>query len=261
MMKKFPVLPDYPVIDAHMHPYIASDRSFNFSIPESYEEFFSVQHSAGIGLSCGSFNIAGAGKDPELLTLCNAKVMEIHKLYPGNFYPGVNVSPLLPELSCQFIEEFYRAGFRWIGELAYYVMGYEKYDLPGMKMILDLAGELKMPVNLHPSTPDDLDGLMSKFPKVDFVIAHPENSGGIKGTYQLAQKHSNMYVDLSGSGLFRMGMLRSGVDLLGAERILFGTDYPICNPAMNVAGVRFEALSETEEKLIFRDNFLRLTAN
>lgn len=257
-MRHFPVLPDYPVIDAHMHPYIAQDRKFNFDIPETFEEFFAVQRAAGIGLSCGSFNIAGAGKDPELLKVCNSKVLEIHRQYPESFYPGVNVSPLLPELSCQLMEEFHRKGFRWIGELAYYVMGYEKYSLPGMNMILDLAEDLDMTLNLHPSTPDDLDELMSAFPAVRFVIAHPENSAGITGTYQLAQKHPNMYIDLSGSGLFRLGMLRRGVELLGAERILFGTDFPICNPAMNVAGVRFEALSAADEKLILHDNFLNL---
>ena len=60
---------------------------------------------------------------------------------------------------------------------------------------------------------------------------------------------------------FRMNMLRKGVDLLGAERILFGTDYPICNPGMNVAAVLFEDLTETETKLILHDNFLRLTGS
>ena len=258
-MKQFPVLPDYPVIDAHMHPYLAHDRNFNFAVPADFEEFFAIQQAAGIGLSCGTYNLAGAGKDPELLAACNSRVLEIHRAYPEQFYPGVNISPLLPEESCRFIEEFYRAGFRWIGELGYYVMGYEKYSLPGMNMILDLAENLDMTVNLHPSNLDDLEELLSNFPKVRIVIAHPESCGGINNIYKLAQKHSNMYIDLSGSGLFRMGMLRRGVDLLGAERILFGTDYPICNPAMNVAGVRFESLTEDEEKLILRDNFLNLT--
>ena len=77
--------------------------------------------------------------------------------------------------------------------------------------------------------------------------------------YQLAQKHENMFLDLSGSGLFRMGMLRRGVDVMGSERILFGTDYPICNPAMNVAGVLFEDLSEVERQNILYRNFLKLT--
>ena len=258
-MKHFFELPDYPIIDAHMHPYLAKDRNFAFHVPEDFNEFFTVQARAGIQLSCGSFNISGGGTDPEKLRLCNEKVLETWRQYPNSFYPGVNVSPMLPELSCQEIERFHALGLRWIGELAWYFMGYEKYDLPGMQPVCDLAQQLDMPICLHPSTYDDLDSLLSQFPKVKFVIAHPESPWGIPKMYELAQKHPNMYLDLSGSGLFRMNMLRKGVDLLGAERILFGTDYPICNPGMNVAAVLFEDLTESETKLILHDNFLRLT--
>lgn len=259
MKKSFPVKPDHPVIDAHMHPYLAHDRNFAFHVPETFEEFFSVQQSAGITFSCGSFNIPGAGKDPEKLLLCNQKVLDVQEKYPAHFYPGCNVSPLLPKESCAEMEKFHARGFRWIGELAAYIMGYEKYSLPGMKMILDLAANLDMPVTLHPSTLDDLDQLLKDFPKTKIVIAHPESSWGISAMYQLAAKHENMFIDLSGSGLFRMGMLRRGVDVMGSERILFGTDYPICNPAMNVAGVLFEDLSEVERQNILYRNFLKLT--
>ena len=257
-MKNFPVLPDYPVIDAHMHPYLSGDRNFAFKVPDDFSGFFAVQQAAGIKLSCGSFNQADGGKDPEKLQQCNQRVLAVRQQHPESFYPGVNDSPLLPELSCSLIEDFYRQGFRWVGELAWYVMGYEKYFLPGMKMICDLAGSLDMPVNLHPSSLEDLDELLGAFPRTRFVIAHPEGPYGISGTYQLARKHDNMFLDLSGSGLFRMGMLRRGVDIMGSERILFGTDYPICNPAMNVAGVLFEDLNAVEKKNILHDNFLNL---
>ena len=259
MTESFLQKPAYPVIDAHMHPYLAHDRNFAFHVPETFEEFFSVQKSAGIALSCGSFNIAGAGKDPEKLRLCNKKVLDVQQKFPEYFYPGCNVSPLLPGESCAEIEKFHALGFHWIGELAAYVMGYEKYCLPGMKMILDLAANLDMPVTLHPSTLEDLDQLLEAFPKTKIVIAHPESSRGITAMYQLAAKHENMFLDLSGSGLFRMGMLRCGVDVMGSERILFGTDYPICNPAMNVAGVLFENLSGPEKENILYRNFLKLT--
>lgn len=249
----------HPVIDAHMHPYLMNDRNFAFHVPETFEEFFATQQRAGINFSCGSFNISGAGSDPEKLILCNRKVLDVQKKYPEYFYPGCNVSPLLPEESCAEIEKFHAQGFYWIGELAAYVMGYEKYYLPGMKMILDLAASKDMPVTLHPSTVDDLDQLLQNFPKAEIVIAHPESLGSITVMYQLAAKHENMFLDLSGSGLFRMGMLRRGVDIMGSERILFGTDYPICDPAMNVAGVLFENLSDIERENIFCRNFLNLT--
>ena len=258
-MDNLSFIPEYPVIDCHMHPYLCSDRKFDFQVPESYSEFFSVQAAAGIKLSCGSFNERGAGLEAEKLYKCNERVLTVHREYSDSFYPGVNISPLLPEESCSEMEKFHRAGFNWVGEIAWYVMGYEKYSLPGMDLICDLAENLDMVINLHPSSLEDMDKLIGRFPKVNFVIAHPESSWGVIPTYELAVKHPNMYLDLSGSGLFRMGMLRKGIDMLGKERILFGTDYPICNPAMNVAGVMFEKLSGDECRAVFRDNFLNMT--
>ena len=259
MSEIFPMI-DHPVIDAHMHPYLARHKKdFPFALPESYRELFAEERRAGIGLCCGSFNAPGAGKDPGRLRECNEIVLAVHREYPDEFCPGCNVSPLLPQASCAEIERFFRMGSRWIGEVAWYVMGYDRYDLPGMHEILELAGKLRMTVNLHPSTAEDMDALMTKFPEVNFVIAHPESFGSISDTYELALRHPNMFIDLSGSGLFRRGMLRRGVDMLGRERILFGTDFPVCSAGMNVAGVCFEPLTPEERKAILHDNFLRLT--
>ena len=78
-------------------------------------------------------------------------------------------------------------------------------------------------------------------------------------SYGLAEKHPNAYFDLSGNGLSRWHMLRWGIDRIGKERFLFGTDYPVVNPYMFMAGVFSEQLSYDERKAIFHDNFLRLT--
>jgi len=66
-------------------------------------------------------------------------------------------------------------------------------------------------------------------------------------------------MDLSGTGLFRWNMLKYGVDLCGADRFLFGSDFPICSPGMNLYGVLSENLTDAECRLIFSENFKRLT--
>ena len=53
-------------------------------------------------------------------------------------------------------------------------------------------------------------------------------------------------------------MIREAVRRVGAERILFGTDYPIQNPGMYVEAVRFEHISEAERALIFYGNAERI---
>ena len=251
-------LPDYAIIDAHMHPYLARHRNFPFDIPESYEEFFAEQRRAGIGICCGSFNIRNDGSDFSVIKECNRQVLEIHASYKDSFLPGVNVHPNFPEESCAEIQRFYDLGFRWIGEVAGYVMNYQTYFREGFMPIFELAQDLDMVLNVHPSTLEDVSLIVSNFPKLKLVVAHPE-ALRITECYRLAQEHDNLYFDLSGSGLARWGMLKKGVQLIGAERFIFGTDFPLINPGMYVAGVLFEHLNERERKLILHDNFLNLT--
>ncbi len=53
-------------------------------------------------------------------------------------------------------------------------------------------------------------------------------------------------------------MLRYGIDTAGMDKILFGSDFPICNPSMNLQAVFFEHLTETELKAVLSGNFKRL---
>ena len=105
---------------------------------------------------------------------------------------------------------------------------------------------------------EDTCNLAKNFPRLKIVVAHPDN-GGVMANYQAAEKYSNIYFDLSGRGLFRWGMLKKGVKMLGPDRLLFGTDFPVINAGMHTAGVLFEHISEKDRKMVFRENFLNLT--
>ena len=72
------------------------------------------------------------------------------------------------------------------------------------------------------------------------------------------KKYPNLYLDISGTGLFRYGLLASAVKTVGAGRILFGTDYPICNPRMYVEAVLGEHISQKEKEDILFGNAQRI---
>ena len=255
---KLPETPEYGIIDAHMHPYLAEHRNFPFRVPVTYDEYFAEQRRAGIVLSCGAFNIRNDGSDFAVLEECNRRVLEVNRSYPKEFLPGVNIHPNFPEESCREVQKFYDLGFRWVGEIAWYVMGYREYATPGMFQILELVQSLGMVLSIHPSTLEDEATLAKNFPHLPIVIAHP-GTNDITVNYEMAQKYPNIYFDISGGGLPRWGMLKKGVEVLGPERILFGSDFPVISSGMYVAGALFEHLTPAEQRCLFRDNFLRLT--
>ena len=249
----------FPIIDAHAHPYFNRDQPGTG--PADYDGYAAELMKRGIGVFCGTCNIRNDGSDPDVVRKENAVVLEWKAHFGEHFYPGVNIHPAYPDASIAAVEEFHRRGFRWVGEIAYYVQGYTNYATPELAKILDVVQSLGMVLNCHPSsTFEDLDQLLSNFPKLDVVVAHPGGvKGGVPAAYELGRKHPNLCFDLSGSGLCRWHMLRHGIDLLGKERFLFGTDYPVINPGMYVQGALFEPLTAAERRAVFRDNFLRLT--
>ena len=75
---------------------------------------------------------------------------------------------------------------------------------------------------------------------------------------EIMKKCDNVCLDLSGTGIFRYGSVKRLVSDVGAERIIFGTDYPICNPAAYVGAVMGEKISDSEKELIFAGNAKRI---
>ena len=179
----------------------------------------------------------------------------------GEFYiPGVHVHPSFVRESCEELEHMSRQGVKLVGELVPYLHGWSDYSSKALGEILDVIGQLKMVVSYHSMDDEQMDIMIKNHPKVTFVAAHP----GDRNTYgfhlERLKKYSNAYLDLSGTGLFRYGMLKHGVDIVGAEKFLFGTDYPITNPHMYVQAVEFEKIREEDKDLIFYKNAKRLLA-
>ena len=149
-------------------------------------------------------------------------------------------------------------GVHLIGELVPYMMGWDAYASPEAAEIFTLAQEKGMAVNVHPSTDEDLEKFASLYPHLSIIVAHPRDGANYQENLARIRRHENVCLDLSGTGLFRYGMLRYGLDQVGKDRILFGTDYPICNPGMYVEAVLFENLTDEELETVMEKNARRL---
>lgn len=258
----------YEIIDFHTHPFndsatnICGHREYLDMSPEN-----TVSYMKGLGISkiCGSVlcrNIEGVfhyDNPWEMIADSNRRALELKKEY-GNFYiPGFHVHPDYVRESCDEIEKMHKAGVKLMGELVPYMHGWSDYSCKGFDEILDVATQFGMVVSLHTMNHDEMDAMVAKHPDTVFVAAHPGEYDDYMRHLNRMKMSENYYLDLSGTGLFRHGMLRRGMDEVGAERFLFGSDYPTCNPAMFIGGVALDTLiTEEEKKLIFAENAKRL---
>lgn len=250
------------IFDAHFHPYLHAEENMSRypGVADTPEDVFEGLKRAGFSKACGSVIAKLEPKSFSDIQVLNEAAWELACQRKEFYIPGIHVHPDFPKESCEELIRYSRLGVHHIGELVPYMMnwnekGYASYELDE---VFELAGELGMTVSVHPTDDRDLESMARKHPHTIFIVAHPREKEEFEAHLDRMKQYSNLYLDISGTGLFRYGMLRHGVDAVGSERFLFGTDYPICNPLMQVAGVEFERLSTKDYENIFWNNAERL---
>lgn len=100
--------------------------------------------------------------------------------------------------------------------------------------------------------------IAKKFHKIKVILAHMggNDTSVVKKAINAAKNISNAYFDTSGiSTPFRV---EYGVKVIGAERILFGSDFPWCSHRSMYYGVEDAMISKKAKELILRKNFLKI---
>ena len=248
------------IVDAHIHPFISHENNIApFGSPVTLDEFMMELKHCGFDRVCGSVLIRHRCSFEEVQQ-ANRIALKIRELYPDFYVPGLQVHAGNPEGSCRELEIMYREHHVcWIGELVQHSMGTGEYNSPGMFKIYETARDLGMPVNIHCGDLVTVEDVLRNFPTLPLILAHPGDLNMVKERLALIRKYPNACIDISGTGLFRWNMLRYAVDQCGSEKILFGTDFPVCSAAMNLGGVMGEHLTDMERENILGRNFLRLT--
>lgn len=100
--------------------------------------------------------------------------------------------------------------------------------------------------------------LAKKFTNLKVILAHMggNDSSIVKKAVNSATNLSNVYFDTSGiSTPFRV---EYAAKTIGANRVIFGSDFPWCSFRGNYYNVKDSILSDKEKKSIFQDNFINL---
>lgn len=258
----------FQIIDAHMHPFWTDDTPIgNYDLNVSPTEIGSDLARCGIDAFAGSV-ITKTVESFDDVRRVNDSALKLRDYYGERYIPGVHIHPRWVKESCEELERLHKAGVRYIGELVPYIMDWKSaggasaegksYSSPEALEIFAVARDLGFVVSIHPSEHNDMDALCAAFPTLPVIVAHPGEYQNYMRNLERIEKYPNAYLDICGTGLFRNRMLWYGVNRVGAERFLFGTDYPVCNPGMQVAGVEYERLTDSDRELIFSGNFKRL---
>jgi uncharacterized protein len=132
--------------------------------------------------------------------------------------------------------------------------------------LFEFAAERKAVVLTHSSEQnslcEDFIPWANKFPEVRLILAHIGCGwdGDITHQVRAIQKsqHGNVFADTSSARSIMPGLIEWAVQEVGADRVLFGTDTPLYSTAMHRARIDHAELSDTNKRLVLRENALEL---
>jgi predicted TIM-barrel fold metal-dependent hydrolase len=196
---------------------------------------------------------------PEEMKAANDEIAQAASDFPDFIVPACLINTNFPEQSLLELERCSKElNIAWIGELCGYAGGYT-YDTHAFGQAVALATRLEMVIHIHNDDDADMDRLCLEFPKTTFVLAHlGDGPDEVQRRIDLTTRHPNLYLDICGNGFERMGILEKAVKTAGAERVLFGSDFTINDPAGVIARIEHSDHDEETRRKILGGNLTRL---
>ncbi len=249
------------VIDCHIHLNCADGRYDE----DQVQRCLALADRAGIDRLVYLMDLSNGKVDPEEadLVASNDLGIELVRRHLDRFSSFCYLNPSLPEaFSLAEIERCIANGplqgiKLWISVPA---------DDPRLDPIMARAAELNVPVLHHAwykatgfvfneSTPAQVATLARRHPDVTIVMAHLAG-GGWRGVRDV-QDCPNVVVDTSGAQP-HAGLVEYAVGELGAGRVVFGSDWPIRDFAVQRARVDGARLTADQKALILGGTMERL---
>src|SRR5262249_27950175 len=196
------------ILDAQLH--IPSDNGENFQwnlVTRNMPEFVAYLDKCGVRRGVISSSWSNKAQSPEDYRSGNREVAKYADRYKGRFRGSCVITPSRIDEALREIETCHRQyGFVWLGEFCNYMTGY-KYDTPEWTEVMKLATKLNLVMQIHANT-REMQYLAENFPDTTIVFPHLGGSrDDIFARIEIIAKHPNAHIDLSGSGIERVGIL------------------------------------------------------
>jgi predicted TIM-barrel fold metal-dependent hydrolase len=209
----------------------------------------------------------------ELCVETNDYILESVARYPERLIGFCSVQPDFGDAALVEIERCAVAGVKGVGELRPDTQTLDFTSREAMKPFVEMLRKYRLILMVHASepvghiypgkgcaTPDMLYQFITNFPDLPVVCAH---WGGGLPFYALMpevrEALKNVYFDTAASPfLYRPEIYRQVNQLVGSEKILFGSDYPLMSPGRLIGEIDSIDLSGEVRSKILSGNAYRL---
>ncbi len=256
--------------------YLERDATFRelYASPKAKlataEGLIAAMDEDGVDLSV----VMGIGwTDAGIAREANDYIIEAIEKYPERIVGLAGVNPAWGSEAVHEVERCASAGLRGIGELHPDSQAFDLGDKAAMSPLMEVAQARGLIVVTHSSEPvghlypgkgktrpEALWRFIQNFPEAAIVCAH---WGGGLPFYALmpevAEALRNVYFDTAASPfLYAPKVFRTVASLIGADKILLGSDFPLLRARRLLSQLAQSGLSEAEQAAIRGGNVARL---
>lgn len=276
-----------PIVDAHTHlfaPEVLADRAGYQRRDAWFEHLYANPRAVLVAAEAllASMDEAGiaqavvCGFPWRDLGLCrehNAYLAEVTGRSNGRLVWLAAVPPHQGEPAAVEAERCLGAGAIGLGELNADAQGFDLAEPRTLRPVIEVCVAANRPVMLHASepvghayagkgtaTPDRLLRFVEAFPELTVVAAH---WGGGLPFYELmpevaAAAARIVYDSAASTYLYRFQVFRTVLDIVGPERVMFASDYPVLRQERFLRRVLDAGLQEEEMAQVLGGNARRV---
>ena len=228
--------------------------------PNRGRRFVAQRHGSG-GVDHAVVMGFGWTDHGEIAAAANDYVIAAATSHPDRISAFASVNPAWGDAAVSEARRCLDAGAVGIGELHADTQGLDISDRTVMEPIMELLRERSVPITVHASepvghvypgkgttTPEKLLRFVSQFPHNRIVLAHL--GGGLPfyaAMPEVARALSNVWYDTAALPyLYNASAIEASVITAGADKLLFGSDYPLLMQARVLDYVRSARLDPQE---------------
>ncbi|MFH1481349.1 MAG: amidohydrolase family protein [Pseudomonadota bacterium] len=248
------------IIDFHTHifpPFFLDKRDRLIGEEPAFGHLYGSPNSRLVGREALLENMDEEGihrsvifgfpwEDPEHFCRHNDYIIESVKQHPDRLVGFCCFSPLSQEAPKE-AERCLEAGLSGVGEMAVYHSAFPGSHPPALRELMEICSSYDVPVLLHSNEPvghfypgktpmilRDIYHFLKSYPSNRIVLAH---WGGGLFFYALMKKEvrevlQNVWFDTAASPyLYIPDIYRIAGEIIGFEKVLFGSDYPLLRPS------------------------------
>jgi predicted TIM-barrel fold metal-dependent hydrolase len=272
------------IIDSHTHIFpdeVRKDREAFCKKDEGFSFIYKSSKAKMVGIEDVIASMDESGIDrsvicgfpwgrSDLCSLHNQYLMESASRYPNRLIVFVSLLFSNSDWSAKELNRAIEGGARGVGEIAFYRDEMTSQDIHSMKPILAQMEKQGIPLLLHTNetlghsypgkgkTPlDRFYELILSFPNLSIILGH---WGGGLLFYELmpevAKSMVNVYYDTAASPFIYSKKIYSiALEMVGVEKIFFGTDFPLISPRRYFKELEESGLSKQDQEKILGLNF------